>query len=66
MIGSKEHGHKTEPAPTEQLDEATLQVMKRMLNSPPKPHEQMKVGRPANSKKRGTKGPAVSAKRRNA
>jgi hypothetical protein len=35
------------------LDDATVRIMRRMLNTPPKPHEEMKVGRPANKKKRG-------------
>jgi hypothetical protein len=48
------------------LDPATLQVLKKMLATPPKPHEDMKVGRPANSKKRGSKGRASSAKRHSA
>lgn len=49
------------------LDEATLHVLKKMLTTPPKPHEEMKVGRPANSKKqRGSKDPAASSKQRSA
>jgi hypothetical protein len=27
------------------LDETTLQIMKRMVNTPPKPHDEMKVGK---------------------
>jgi hypothetical protein len=27
------------------LDEATLQIARRMLNTPPKPHEEMKIGK---------------------
>jgi len=27
------------------LDEATLRVMKRMMNMPPKPHDEMKAGK---------------------
>ena len=46
------------------LDDATMRVLKKMLAMPPKPHDEMKVGRPANSKKRGPKGRASSAKRR--
>lgn len=46
------------------LDDATLRVMKRMLSTPPKPHEEMKVGRPANKKRRGPKDPAASSKPR--
>jgi len=34
------------------LDEATLRIARRMLSSPPKPHEEMKLGKPrAKSKK---------------
>jgi hypothetical protein len=33
---------------------------------PPKKHEDMKVGRPSNKKKRGPKGRAASAKRHTA
>jgi hypothetical protein len=28
------------------LDEATLQIAKRILNMPPKPHKEMKIGKP--------------------
>jgi hypothetical protein len=48
------------------LDARTLRVLRRMLAMPPKLHEDMKVGRPQVSKKRGPKGRAVSAKRRTA
>lgn len=45
------------------LDPATTQLLKRMLAMPPKPHDEMKVGRPANTKKkRGPKGRAASSK----
>jgi hypothetical protein len=27
------------------LDDATLQIARRMLNTPPKPHEKMKIGK---------------------
>lgn len=47
------------------LDRATIEVMRRMLNAPPKPHDEIKVGR-ATKKKRGTKGRASFAKRRSA
>jgi hypothetical protein len=47
------------------LPEATLQLMRKMLAMPPKPHDEMKLGRPQ-KKKRGPKGRAVSAKRRTA
>ena len=45
------------------LDDATIAVMKRMLGTPPKPHNEMKVGRPKKEKKRGVKARASSAKR---
>jgi hypothetical protein len=48
------------------LDAATVNVVKRMLAMPPKLHEEMKIGRPSNKKKRGPKDRASSAKRRNA
>jgi hypothetical protein len=48
------------------LDPATVNLVKRVLAMPPKPHEEMKVGRPANKKKRGPKARAASAKRRTA
>ena len=49
------------------LDEATIDVVKRMLEMPPKPHGDMKVDRPASTKKRGPKKDrAASAKARNA
>jgi len=41
-------------------------VMKRMLGTPPKPHTEMKVGRPKKEKKRVAKARASSAKRRSA
>ena len=37
------------------LDDATIAVMKRMLGTPPKPHNEMKVGRPKKEKKRWEK-----------
>jgi hypothetical protein len=49
-----------------QFDAATLRVMKRVLTMPPKRHEEMKVGRPANRKKRGPKDRASSSKPRSA
>jgi hypothetical protein len=27
------------------LDDATIQIARRMLSTPPKPHEQMKIGK---------------------
>jgi hypothetical protein len=49
-----------------ELDDATVRIMRRMLNTPPKPHEEMKVGRPPRQKKRAAKSrPRVaSAKQR--
>jgi hypothetical protein len=48
------------------LDADTIRVMRQVLAMPPKPHEEMKIGRPAQNKKRGSKGRASSAKRRTA
>jgi hypothetical protein len=44
-----------------QLDAATLTVVKQVLALPPKPHDQMKVGRKA-KKKGAAKGRASSSK----
>jgi hypothetical protein len=41
------------------LDEPTLQLMARVLRLPPKPHEDMKLGK-AKKKKRRTKKPKHS------
>lgn len=49
-----------------EIESGTVEVMRRLLAMPPKPHEEMKVGRAAPKKKRGSKGRASSAKRRNA
>jgi hypothetical protein len=40
-----------------QLDEATRKVLERMLKAPPKPHEEMKVGKrkPAEASSRPVK-----------
>lgn len=43
------------------LDPATTEVLKRMLAMPPKPHDDMKVGRPKKAAK--SKDPAASSKR---
>jgi hypothetical protein len=49
------------------LDDATIQIMRRVLSAPPKPHDEMKVGRPSAKKKKGlAKGPSASAKPRSA
>jgi len=43
-------------APKPDLDEATVQIARRMLSTPPKPHDEMKVGRHcAKPKKRQAK-----------
>lgn len=49
-----------------ELDDATVRIMKKVLAMPPKHHDEMKVGRPMDKKRRGPKGPAASAKRRTA
>lgn len=48
------------------LDSATVNILKRMLAMPPKPHDDMKVGRPKSKKRPATKGRAASAKPRTA
>jgi hypothetical protein len=48
------------------LDDTTIQIMRRLLNTPPKPHDEMKVGRHTARKQKGAKGPSVSGKRRTA
>jgi hypothetical protein len=45
------------------LDDATVNILKRVLAMPPKHHEEMKVGRPT-EKRQNLKGPAASAKPR--
>lgn len=45
---------------------ATAEMMRKLLAMPPKPHEEMKIGRPANRKKRGPKARVSSAKQRTA
>lgn len=44
------------------LDATTIDVLKHVLAMPPKPHGEMKVGRPANKAKRGPKDRASSSK----
>jgi len=46
------------------LDADTIRIMQQVLAMPPKPHEEMKIGRPSQKKRRGSKGRASSAKRR--
>lgn len=46
------------------LDQGTADIVKRLLAMPPKRHDEMKLGRPASKKKRGTKSRASSAKQR--
>lgn len=48
------------------LDPATVSLVKQVLAMPPKHHDEMKVGRTQDKKKRGTKVRASSAKPRNA
>jgi hypothetical protein len=48
------------------LDPATVNLVKRVLAMPPKPHDEIKVGRPERKKKRGPKARAASAKPRSA
>jgi hypothetical protein len=45
------------------LDEATLQIAQRMLNTPPRPHEEMKLG---NSKRDALKQQKKTSRRRKA
>lgn len=46
------------------LDEATLRIMERMVNMPPKPHDEMKVGKrkASRAKSPGGKGRKSQAK----
>lgn len=44
------------------LDEATIKVMKQVLAMLPKQNKELKVGRKANKKKRGSKVRASSSK----
>lgn len=48
------------------LDPKTQDIVKRLLAMPPKPHDEMKVGRQKKKAKRGPKGRAASSKRRTA
>ena len=48
------------------LDKATTEIARRLLSTPPKPHETMKVGRPGPKKERDPKGRAASSKPQNA
>jgi hypothetical protein len=48
------------------LDPATQAIVKRVLAMPPKPHEEMKIGRAKKKTKRGPKDRASFAKRRTA
>jgi hypothetical protein len=50
-------------APKPDLDETTLQIARRMLNTPPKHHDEMKVGAGKRASKRKLK--ASAEKRRN-
>ena len=44
------------------LDPETVNVVKRILAMPPKPHDEMKVGRRKKKKQRGSKDRAASSK----
>ncbi|MGA3309957.1 MAG: hypothetical protein ABSD08_15290 [Xanthobacteraceae bacterium] len=35
----------TGKAPKPDLDDATIQIARRMLSTPPKPHDEMKIGK---------------------
>ena len=48
------------------LDPVTIKVVKSVLAMPPKPHDDMKVGRHSAKKKRGSKDRAASSKPPNA
>jgi hypothetical protein len=37
------------------LDDATLRIARTLLNTPPKPHDEMKLGKPTNPKHRNVK-----------
>jgi hypothetical protein len=45
---------------------ATVEMMRKLLSMPPKPHNAMKIGRAANGKKRGPKARVSSAKQHTA
>jgi hypothetical protein len=45
------------------LDDATIQIVKKMLAMPPRHHDEMKVGLPKEKKQRNPKDRAASAKR---
>jgi hypothetical protein len=51
-------------APKPDLDDATLRIARTMLNTPPKPHDEMKLG--ARKPKARPKARAASAKRKTA
>jgi chemotaxis response regulator CheB len=40
-------------APKPDLDEATVQIARQMLSMPPKPHDEMKLGRKEKKRRRG-------------
>lgn len=60
--GWKHHGCGLAMAKQPKLDEPTVNVLKRVLAMPPKPHEAMKVGRAKLKGKRGPKDHASSSK----
>jgi len=43
------------------LDEATARIARTLLNTPPKPHEEMKLGKARRAKSRRTKRRAASS-----
>lgn len=49
-----------------ELDDTTVAILKKLLAMPPKPHDEMKVGRRANKKRDAPKGRAASSKPRTA
>jgi hypothetical protein len=44
------------------LDAPTLQIAQRLLRMPPKPHEEMKIGRPRNPKHKNSQRKPKAAK----
>jgi hypothetical protein len=43
------------------LDESTLRIMERMVNMPPKPHDEMKIGKRSGKKKQSRGKPATKS-----
>lgn len=61
-------GSMSDMAKKPNLDEPTLRIMERMVRMPPKPHGEMKVGkpRPAPKKKDASRRPKISGRDRQA